>query len=192
MHGEQPVTVDEVDQLLRNARLRDAMEPYRDEAFDLVDSLRLTIGTENDYLESLLEWERAPVLPIARWFSPELQLPDPQCLDDARIHQLLWNAIRRLSERRILLAYTDHLSDRELYCILLRDILPAQEKKLERRSGFSYWFCCDPDENTEAWLRYYATDRQRERWATETGQALPGAEAMPHPRIMPGPPPPLR
>lgn len=191
MPSHLPTTIEEVDQLLLNARLRDEMEPFYDEAVDLVESGHMTTSNENDYLASLLEWERAPVLPIYRWFQPPLELPHPQVLSDAEIHQRLWQTIHRLHEQHIAVAYTDHLSDRQLYCVLYRDILPAAEKKLERRSGYLYWFCMDADEEPEIWLRYYASEPQRQRWAWETGRNLPPREPMPHPRTMPGPPPPV-
>jgi len=66
---------DEVDQLLLNAQLRDELEPYLDEAVDLVAVRHLPLSQENDFLQSMLAWERAPALPISRWFAPELLLP---------------------------------------------------------------------------------------------------------------------
>jgi hypothetical protein len=173
-----------------NARLRDEMEPFRDEAFDLLDSRRMSTGTENEYLQSMLAWERAPVLPISRWFTPELTLPHPASLTDTQLRELLWQTIHRLDEQRIALAYTDHLSDRQLYCVLYRDILPSAEKKLELRAGYLYWFCLDADDDPETWLRYYASEPERQRWTWETGQLPPAREPVPYSRVMPGPPPP--
>lgn len=190
MPSHRPCSAEEIDQLLLNARLRDEMEPFHDEALDLVDSRRIPTSTENAYLESLLQWERAPVLPIYRWFEPLLELPHPSRLSDEQIHTLLWQTIERLHEQLISLAYTEHLSDRQLYCVLYRDILPSAEKKLERRCGYLYWFCVDADDDPETWLRYYASEPQRQRWAWETGQPLPPRQPLPYPRTMPGPPPP--
>ena len=71
--------VDEVDHLLLNAELRDALEPFSDESVDIVDVRNMSTPEENEFLASMLAWERAPVLPIAQWFQPELVLapPDP-------------------------------------------------------------------------------------------------------------------
>ena len=79
----------------------------------------------------MLAWEQAPVLPIFKWFDPELRLPRPEVLTDEDLHQILCDVIDKLFEQRIVLDFTDHLSDRELYCLIFRDILPAREKKLE-------------------------------------------------------------
>ncbi len=68
---------DEVEHLLRNAELRDELEPYFDESIRSVNVEELPTPVENEFLASMLAWERAPVLPIAQWFEPELQLPHP-------------------------------------------------------------------------------------------------------------------
>ena len=64
---------DDVKELLLNAELRDELEPYYDEAISRVNVQSLPISVENEFLASMLAWERAPVLPIYRWFDPELR-----------------------------------------------------------------------------------------------------------------------
>ncbi len=76
--SEDPRTASEdVDQLMLNARLRDELEPFLDESVDIINSRVLSTPSENEYLASILAWERAPVLPISQWFEPELRLPHP-------------------------------------------------------------------------------------------------------------------
>ena len=115
---------DEFQQLMLNAQLRDELEPFLDESLDVLKSRQMSTPMENEYLASILAWERAPVLPISQWFSPEMVLPRPDSLDDAELHEQLWKTIDRLYDQRIVLDFTDHLSDRELYCLLIRDIQP--------------------------------------------------------------------
>ena len=55
---------EEVEQILRNAQLRDELEPLFDESIDRVNPAVMTTRCENEFLESMLEWERAPILPI--------------------------------------------------------------------------------------------------------------------------------
>jgi hypothetical protein len=181
---EQP-TSEEVEHLLINAQLRDALEPFLDESVDLLDVRRLPTPQENEFLASLLAWERAPVLPISKWFEPELELPHPEQLTDAQIHQVLWDTIEKLYDRRIVLDFTDHLSDRELYCVIYRDILPSPEKKIDLPKNYLHWHCLDDSGEPETWLRYYATPQERAGWAAETGLPLPVAEPAPYPRRMP-------
>lgn len=181
-HGEP---YDEVDQLLLNARLRDELEPYIDESVALVDVRQMPTHVENEFLASMLAWERAPVLPISQWFHPELKLPRHEELNDQQLHERLWRVIHALYEKRIALDFTDHLSDRQLYCVLYRDILPAPEKKLDVPKAFLHWHCLDVDDDPITWLRYYATAEERKLWHGENGGELPDTERPPYPRKMP-------
>lgn len=176
---------DEVDQLLLNAQLRDELEPYLDESVQLVNVGKMPTRDENEFLASMLEWERAPVLPISCWFDPELKLPSPESLEEARLHELLWETIHNLFSKRIVLDFTHHLSDRDLFRLIYRDILPSREKKIERTRTFLHWLCLDPNTEADIWLRYYATKEERESWADETGQPLPASEIPPYPRRVP-------
>jgi hypothetical protein len=176
---------DEVDQLLLNARLRDELEPYFDESIQLVDVRNMPTHLENEFLASMLEWERAPILPVSRWFRPELRLPPPDSLNDEQLRALLWDTIQKLYAKHIVLDYTDHLSDRELYCLICRDILPSLEKRIRRTQTYLHWQCLDPSQDVEIWLRYYATDEERQGWLQESGGCLPAAEPPPFPRRVP-------
>lgn len=176
---------EEVDQLLLNARLRDELEPFLDESVHILDCRRLPTSAENEFLEQMLAWERAPVLPISRWFEPELKPPSPDKLSAGELHDLLWRTIEQLYSQRIVLDFTEHLSDRQLYCLILRDILPSPEKKLDLPRNYLHWHFLDVDAQPEVWLTYYASDDERETWAEETGQQLPAKATPPYPRRMP-------
>lgn len=178
---------DEVDHLLRNAQLRDELEPYFDESISRLNIHALPTSVENEYLASILAWERAPVLPISQWFDPQLELPHPESLDDAQLHCILWETILKLFERRVVLDFTDHLSDRQLYCLVYRDILPAPEKKMDTSRSYLHWDCADVTGDPEIWLRYYATEEDRRSWA-DANHPLPPCEPPPFPRRLPRPP----
>ncbi len=176
---------DEVEHLLRNAELRDELEPYFDESIRSVNVEELPTPVENEFLASMLAWERAPILPISQWFQPELKLPHPDSLTDAQLHELLWNTIHQLFSRRIVLDFTDHLSDRELYRLIYRDILPCSEKKIDSLSNYLHWDCAGVGGDPTTWLRYYATAEEREAWSEEMAGPLPAAERPPYPRQLP-------
>lgn len=176
---------EEVDQLLLNARLRDELEPYLDDSLNFLRTRHLPTEAENEFLASMLAWERAPVLPINQWFNPELALPHPDSLSPANLHALLWDTIHKLYEQRIVLDFTDHLSDRQLYCLVYRDILPSKEKKIDLPRNYLHWDCANTGDDPEIWLRYYASDAERRAWAAEYGQSLPAAEDPPYRRKMP-------
>jgi tRNA U34 5-methylaminomethyl-2-thiouridine-forming methyltransferase MnmC len=175
----------EVEELLRNAELRNALEPFYDESISRVNVQHLPLAMENEFLASMLAWEQAPVLPIYRWFEPELRPPRPGVLTDENLHGILWDVIEKLYEKRIVLDFTEHLSDRELYQLIYRDILPSREKKID--SGFNYlhWDCTGPSRDPEIWLRYYATEEDRELWAETYRLPLPGRADPPYPRDLP-------
>lgn len=176
---------DDVEDLLLNARLRDELEPFYDESIEILNVRKLPTRTENEFLESLLAWERAPTVPISQWFEPELKLPAAEALTDHELRRELSKAIHRLYEKRIVLEFTEHLSDRQLYCLIKRDILPSCEKKIEQPKNYLHWHCLDEGADPELWLRYYASDEERQAWADETGQELPQQASPPYRRKMP-------
>lgn len=182
-------TPPDIEQLLVNARLRDALEPYWDDSLTPLKSRRLTTAAENEFLAAILAWERAPVERISRWFDPELILPHPDELNDEGLRAALRQAIERLYQRRIVLQWTDHLSDRQLYLILYRDLLPAEEKRLDVRDHYQVWRFLDIEHDTEQWLRYYASDDERRSWSESSGTPPPPAERAPYPRNLPTCPP---
>lgn len=176
---------DEVDHLLRNAHLRDALEPLYDESIGRVNVELMSTTSENEFLQSMLEWERAPILPICQWFRPKLQLDHPEALDDAQLREALHTTIEKLFTQRIVLDFTDHLTDRQLYCLIYRDILPSHEKLLRRRNNYLHWDCANTGDDPNIWLRYYASDADRAAWERETSGPLPPVEAPPFQRRLP-------
>ncbi len=176
---------EEVDLLLRNAELRDELERYFDESISRVNVQHLTLAAENDFLASMLAWEQAPVLPIYRWFDPELRPPRPESLSDDDLPNILRALIDKLYQKRIVLDFTDHLSDRRLYTLIFRDILPAREKKMDWPSSWLHWDCTGPTGDPEVWLSYYASEQEREEWAETYRQPLPPPAPLPYPRDLP-------
>lgn len=176
--------IDEVDLLLDNARLRDELEPYVDDSIGESSAGRMPLVVENEYLASMLAWERAPAMPIAQWFNPPLELPHPDQLDQDEVHRLLWQTIWQLHSVKIILECTDHLSDRQLYTLIYRDILPSCEKKVDLPRNSLHWRCFD-DADDQTWLRFYASPVERRRWQEEFQQEPPPSELPPYPRPMP-------
>lgn len=175
----------DIEQLMRNAELRNQLEPYFDESIGWIDRKRVPTHIENEFLASMLAWERAPILQIADWFSPRLELPSPDEMNEVELHEKLWEVVHQLFDQRIVLDFTDHLSDRELYCLIFRDILPSYEKKLSVKEHFLHWDCSDLGEDAETWLRYYASEEDRENWAEEFHAAIPPHEDAPYQRKLP-------
>jgi len=151
----------------------------------LVDLDRMSTVRENEFLSSMLNWEKAPVLPISQWFTPELKLASHRTMDDAELAKELDHVIHLLFEKKIALLQSGHLSDRQLYCLIARDILPAEEKMVQLPGhDVLQWQCFNPDDE-ESWLRFYASDSQRANWAVENNLRLPPKEDLPYPRRLP-------
>ncbi|MDR1960634.1 MAG: hypothetical protein LBQ54_16610 [Planctomycetaceae bacterium] len=181
----EPLLSQEADELMRNAELRAELEPYYDESISCVNVRHLPLRNENEFLAAMLAWETAPILPIYRWFEPELRLPLPDTLNDKELSRIMYDVIDRLYEKNIVLDFTDHLNDRELYRLIIRDILPSREKKLEQRTGELRWDCSAVDNDPCVWLKYYASESERLAWANLYGQPVPPKEFPPYLRQMP-------
>ena len=175
----------DVDELLLNAELRNELERFYDESLLVIDSRRMSTHSENEYLQSILAWEEAPILPISRWFDPELILPPHEGLADAELKERLIYTLQALFDKNVILEYTGHLSDRQLYCMIARDILPEKEKRVAIPHTYLHWQCIDPVVDEENWLRFYADHEERLAWQAETGLRLPPMEDLPFPRTQP-------
>ncbi len=177
--------MNEVDELMLNAELRNELERYYDESLFVIDTRRMSTRSENEYLRSILAWEQAPILPISQWFDPEFVLPSHDALTDAELGRRLRETLQQLYDRNIILDFTGHLSDRQLYCLIARDILPEKEKRVAIANTFLHWQCIDPIVEEENWLRYYADDEERRQWQIETELPLPPVDELPFPRLQP-------
>ena len=177
---------EEVECLLRNCELRNEIEPYLDESIWEIDFRTLPTAVENRYLESMLAWERAPLVPIARWFEPPLALQPACTLDDDQLRTRLWETVEELFAKRVVLDFADHLSDRELYAVIRRDILPATVKRVDLPDNYFHWDCsASEDGDQTTWLTFYASDEEREQWHAEEGREPPAREVPPYPRALP-------
>ena len=176
MFRPQPSSSDEVEHLLRNAQLRDELEPLFDESIDRVNPTVMTTRSENEFLESMLEWERAPILPISQWFDPELVLPHPDGLSG---HQLVARAagddreaVREARRARL------HRPLERLPALLHRSFATFCRRRKRSSNAarrYLHWDCANINDNPDIWLRYYASDAERELWAEENDQPLPHA-----------------
>ena len=111
--------------------------------------------------------------------------------------------IERLYEGRIVLDFTDHLSDHELYNLIRREILPTSVKRVDLPDNYFHWDCSVAGRRPEIsardwypeavaesliWLTYYADNAERSEWEVEYCIDLPPAEIPPFPRAMPSAP----
>lgn len=105
-------------------------------------------------------------------------LPAPETLDDAAMHAALCGVIDGLDRLNVFLEFADHLNDRELYTRLLREILPEEMDAIDPEDGAAWHVQVlgDTPEEISLYLKYYASERERERWRDE----FPGDEIPEH------------
>ncbi|NBB79044.1 MAG: hypothetical protein GVY36_06295 [Verrucomicrobia bacterium] len=186
-----------IDKALRIAELQAELasltgEPIRRHLADdtEVDSLE-SWKAGLDAIESGSSMPLYDILQLRRKF-----IPTPlSCLKDrGTLSEQLWLLIYALATIRVFIDETDHLSDPELYDLLLNKLLPQATTLLPEGSGWNcrYSVCDlsdDGDPHQSCYLRYYADDATRHMIAEEyPGATLPPKEEPPYDRdaFLPG------
>ena len=111
-------------------------------------------------------------------------LPHPDEVVDAAISGTLWAVIQGLSELGVFLNQTDHLSDRELYAVLWKDVL-REEVPILPKSSQGAWHVDLPggDPESRQYLKFYADDDFRKHWQEEfPDYDMPAHENPPYDR----------
>lgn len=141
---------------------------------------------EEAFLVRACEFERAPLdTSFNRLIQRGVELAPPAELDDESLPVKLQQIVSALAEIRCFLEQTDHLSDRELYEWLWCDGLREETPDPMRLGGA--WHTspigsCN-DEDTEIFLKYYASDEERQRWKEEfLIDSLPATCPLPYDR----------
>ena len=76
----------------------------------------------HEYIDAYESAEERPLSDVLR--ESGIALPPPEEMDDSQLGEKLWEVIRGLSLLGAFLDNTNHLSDRELYTELWKEILP--------------------------------------------------------------------
>ena len=100
---------------------------------------------------------------------------DPLAADE--VHAALWNLLQRLADEQVFFYQTNHLSDRDLYELIVEELLWCYGPQPPAEAGFSQTFDCAEDSDNETFLRFYADDEERAEWLAAWGDPLPPKEA---------------
>jgi hypothetical protein len=137
-----------------------------------------------DYIDVYESAEARPLSDVL----PEsgVRLPRPEELDDAQLKDKLWVLINSLAVHGTFLHNTDHLSDRELYTELWREILPEPAVLMPERLDYGYHIDMvgsGSEEHINLYMKYYASEEDRRRWLEEwPNDRLPEPEKPPYDR----------
>ena len=145
---------------------------------------------ELERLDRFLAGEEKGDLPINVLRANGLDRPAEALLDDETLHVKLWELLEAMGAIGLVVDFTDHLSDRELYRFLVDDALLVETILSPARTGFCHISPiggCSEDDNT-IYLRYYADDEIRSDWQRDFDEPLPPKERPPfdRDRFLPG------
>lgn len=111
--------------------------------------------------------------------------PVPASVTDDELPKVIEKLHFDLEQIRVFIGYIEHLSDRQLYELLWNDLLTKPEILGPDNPDFGYhWDVIGgwSEEDTEVWLRYYATDEERKEHVSQWGGELPKSELPPFPK----------
>ncbi len=145
-----------------------------------------TLVVKLNFLRQVIDFEELEwVAPFDVLTQAGIALPPPEELDDAQLSTTLWEVIHALALLGAYLVHTDHLSDRELYEELWRDML--HDAAVLRPDDPDYGYFIDlvgsgSEEDSALYLKYYADEEDREQWAEDWSGPLPVPEPLPFDR----------
>ncbi len=136
--------------------------------------------SELERLDRFFDGEEEGEVPLAVLRAGGIDIPDDDALlDDGALHDKLWEIITAMPALGMVIEYTDHLTDRELYRYLVQDGLV--EETILPGDAASTWHLSPAgsgsEEDTQIHLRFYFSDEEREEWHRQWGEPLPPKEA---------------
>src|SRR5688572_1046207 len=158
----------EPDQEERIAKLRQELEKLGGSAMSLES---MPADMEEEFLRQVLEYETAEPITLFRLLeNAGVQIPPPDELDEVSLVLKLKEIVERMASLGAYLLHTNHLTDRELYDYLYVDGLREEAVLFPENPSYAYMMDitgsgCDEDNQT--YLKYYADEEHRQRWARD-------------------------
>ncbi len=176
-----------VDQQEQSCNLQRRAEAFVGDELALFESEQLSQELQEQF------WGRVAVFEAAEWGTSfdqlvqgGMELPAPEELDDSQLTAKLWEVIRGMAMLRMFLYNTDHLSDRELYQELWHEVLQEGIPNMPRNENSACHIdlvSSGSEEDSELYLRYYADEEERQRWANDwPDDVMPAHEMLPYDR----------
>ncbi len=139
-----------------------------------IEAEHCTPEIEEEFWEHIVAFAQTKRLPLLEVLvKAGISVPSPDELNDGQLLAKLWEVIDGLFLQGIYLEHTDHLSDRELYVELWSETLREEAVLPPGESGFSYHLDLigsGSAADTLSYLKYYASESEREEWAAESSE----------------------
>ena len=148
------------------------------------ESADLPIPVAIEFWEQVIAFEEAPEITLFNELEKSgVTLPAPHELTDELLHQKLWEVINKLRDIRVFLESTDHLSDRELYDLMWRDLLKDRVRLYPEMNCHLDVIGAMSEQGYETFLAYYADEDWRQFWKKQFPECdLPPAQKPPYDR----------
>lgn len=143
------------------------------------ESDALPVETRERFWRQVVDFETAPMTTLLQQLRDAgCEVPEPESMTDDQLSAKLVDVIDALARLRVFLEFTDHMSDRALYTRLLREQLVDEIPwpPGEPQGVWQLTFSTGSEEDTDAYLRYYADEDERRWWQVE----FPDYEMPPH------------
>lgn len=179
----QTTIAPDTDQETRIARLREELAQLG----ALLTTSKMPADTEEEFLRHVLEYETAEPITLLRLLeNAGYEMPPPDTLDDTRIDVKLGEALSKMATLGAYVIHTDHLTGRELYEYLFNEGLREEAVLFPENAGYSYIIDLTgsgSDAHIQLWLKHYASEEYRQRWAQDwPDDHIPAHEDPPYPR----------
>jgi hypothetical protein len=140
------------------------------------------LEAQHQFWQHVLAFESAPRR-LRRDILAEdgFRAPPLEGLSEQDVTHWLWRLIAALAARRMYLSSTNHLSDRELYRLLIETVLEEETEAVPPEAEWNCRICIDEyglaerehEGPAQVYLRYYASEATRQRWAKDFGEKIP-------------------
>lgn len=185
-------TNEAIERVLHIAQLRAEVESATGTPIISEDGFGGSLEAQEAFWSNIHAIETAPYRPLRSALLEQHGLspvPPAQLTTDDELHQALWKLLDTLASMRIFFHFTDHLSDRAFYTLLLEEVLPEETQIMPVESG---WNCrydmtdfptTDTPEDNGIYLKYYADDMERDYWSGEWPEEhMPAQAKLPYDR----------
>ena len=159
---------DEPDQEERIAKLRQELEKLGGSSISLES---MPADMEEEFLRQVLEYETAEPISLLRLLENSgVEIPAPDELDDVSLTVKLREIVDHMASLGAYVLHTNHLTDRELYSYLYVDGLREEAVLFPENPSYAYMIDLTgsgSDTDNRLYLRYYADEEHRKRWAQD-------------------------